>query len=123
MQKREQRLTELSITDELTGLYNKRWFLSKIDSEMDHARRMKRPLSLILPGKDKDDASVTAQRLRRNTQSMRILLEHEKSVQVTVSLGVAQMRNSEDPETLFERADAALYQAKEEGRNRVVTTP
>ncbi|HED24584.1 MAG TPA: diguanylate cyclase [Firmicutes bacterium] len=48
LQKQEQRLRELSITDELTGLFNKRWFTSKFASEMDHARRMNRPLSLIV---------------------------------------------------------------------------
>ncbi len=44
----ERRLTELSITDALTGLYNKRWFSSKMKSEMDHARRLGQPLSLII---------------------------------------------------------------------------
>ena len=44
----ERRLTELSITDALTGLYNKRWFSSKMKSEMDHARRLDQPLSLII---------------------------------------------------------------------------
>jgi diguanylate cyclase len=39
---------------------------------------------------------------------------------VTVSLGVASLRPSEDTETLLHRADAALYRAKTEGRNRVV---
>ena len=171
LQEQEQRLTELSITDELTGLFNKRWFTSKIASEMDHASRMDRPLSLIildvddfknfndrfghhqgdrvlselgrvisrsvrstdiscryggeefsiiLPGVNKEDASVTAERLRRGTQSMRILSEHGKTVTVTVSLGVAQMRTGEDADTLFVRADAALYQAKDKGKNQTV---
>ena len=171
LQEQELRLTELSITDELTGLYNKRWFLSKIASEMDHARRMNRPLSLIvldvdhfktfndqyghhqgdrvlselgrvisrsvrstdiacryggeefsviLPGLDKDDAFMTAERLLRETRSMRIFLDHEKRVAVTVSLGVARMRSSDDADSLFARADAALYQAKGKGRNQAV---
>jgi diguanylate cyclase (GGDEF)-like protein len=44
----ERRLTELSITDELTGLKNKRYFLSKLASEVEHARRMHQPLAVIL---------------------------------------------------------------------------
>jgi diguanylate cyclase (GGDEF)-like protein len=48
LREKERRLTELSITDELTGLYNRRWFSSKINSEMDHARRLGRPLSLVV---------------------------------------------------------------------------
>lgn len=38
---------------------------------------------------------------------------------VTVSIGVAQIGAGEDPASLFRRADAALYEAKTAGRNRV----
>jgi diguanylate cyclase len=40
---------------------------------------------------------------------------------MTVSLGVAQARASDDAETLIRRADLALYEAKTAGRNRVRT--
>jgi diguanylate cyclase len=39
---------------------------------------------------------------------------------VTVSFGLAELGAADDDETLFRRADAALYQAKHLGRNRVV---
>jgi diguanylate cyclase (GGDEF)-like protein len=45
---KERRLTELSITDELTGLFNKRWFSSKLGSEIDHTHNVNSPLTLIL---------------------------------------------------------------------------
>ena len=37
---------------------------------------------------------------------------------VTVSVGVAEFREGDDPITLFERADDALYKAKKHGRNQ-----
>jgi diguanylate cyclase len=40
-------------------------------------------------------------------------------VQITLSLGVAQIQAQESPEALFERADRALYAAKHSGRNRI----
>ena len=42
-----------------------------------------------------------------------------KSLKVTVSAGVAEARDREDPDSLVRRADAALYEAKRSGRNRI----
>jgi len=63
---------------------------------------------------------MMADRLRRRTQSMQILSDHGKNVTVTISLGVAQMRTGEDADTLFVRADAALYRAKDKGKSQTV---
>lgn len=47
LQRTQARYIELSVTDGLTGLYNKRYFASKIESEAEHAARIDRPLSLV----------------------------------------------------------------------------
>ena len=43
---------------------------------------------------------------------------------VTLSVGISYAQGDDDtPEAIIERADAALYQAKELGRNRVICSP
>ena len=39
---------------------------------------------------------------------------------ITVSIGVAEFKNEKDHEMLYKKADNALYEAKETGRNRVI---
>lgn len=59
---------------------------------------------------------------RRAAETFRGLIEatgfHDE-IRITSSFGVAQWRSEDTPETLFKRADVALYEAKESGRNRV----
>ena len=45
-----------------------------------------------------------------------------RTIQTTVSVGVAMGEMKNDPITLLQAADAALYRAKAEGRNRVVVS-
>lgn len=44
----------------------------------------------------------------------------KRTVDITISLGLAPARNADDATTLIARADAALYAAKAQGRNRVI---
>ena len=61
-------------------------------------------------------------RLRAGIESL--IVQHEgKTVRFTTSIGVAARRTGETLDQLIARADAALYEAKRSGRNRVVTAP
>ena len=46
---------------------------------------------------------------------------HGKPVSVTISFGLAQVKENDTAETIFSRADKLLYRAKSEGRDRVVS--
>lgn len=49
----QDRLTELSITDELTGLFNRRYFFHTLEEEIKKAKRYKLPLSLVMADIDR----------------------------------------------------------------------
>lgn len=77
---------------------------------------------ILLSTTQLDGGRQVADRIRQNIEAMQI--PHYKSSTssvVTVSLGVAALdqHQADTYENLIKRADSALYQAKEEGRNRV----
>ena len=78
--------------------------------------------AIILPNTKLETALFIAERIR-HAVSMATLDKNERKprppITVNISLGVAQMHAGEPLETLIMDADAALYRAKREGRNRV----
>ena len=70
----------------------------------------------ILPETDVKGAQLITDKLREIIASSNFHFRDE-AVNVTVSSGFAEVKNNEDGETLFIRADKALYKAKENGRN------
>lgn len=74
----------------------------------------------ILPGMDKEAAKIIANRLCEAVASTEIMQQTNSLLTpITVSIGIAEMLNKDDVETLIYNADKALYKAKELGRNRV----
>jgi len=74
----------------------------------------------ILPDTDEIGALRIAERLREEIEKFSIQLNTQK-IKTSASLGVASYpRDGDTPEFLIKAADAALYEAKKSGRNRVV---
>jgi diguanylate cyclase (GGDEF)-like protein len=53
------------------------------------------------------------------TISTNKLLYKDNSVNVTISIGVTKYKKGDDPDTLIDRADKALYRSKESGKNQL----
>jgi len=77
---------------------------------------------LLLPNTNKAGATTIASILREVIKKESIVLEDGKSFSFTVSMGVSEVvQNDKDIELAIQKADKALYRAKESGKNRVVT--
>lgn len=166
-------LVELSDTDQLTGLKNRRYLDRVMGEEIARCNRYHHDLSIILldvdhfkqfndcyghlvgdeclqniaktldlcirdavdcvaryggeefcvmmPETSSECAMEVADRLRQKISSMLFTVQGE-AVPVSISLGVASILKNERPSTekLVSRADEALYEAKQGGRNRAV---
>jgi diguanylate cyclase (GGDEF)-like protein len=163
-----------SVVDDLTGIYNRRFFSGQILTLFNSSKREKYPLSIImgdiddfkayndtyghlrgdeclrqiaqiiektlkrpgdfccryggeefvivLPYTTHDGARFIAEEIRKNVSSLQI--PHGKASSpgvVTISLGVAETdaTKADSYEEMIKQADAALYSAKEKGRNRI----
>jgi len=162
-------LERLSVTDALTGLYNRRHLMGTLATEVQRSRRLRRPFSVLLAdvdhfkqyndahGHPAGDAALAriADILRKTTRGVdcvaryggeeffvmllettvgtaaivaeriraRVAIEEFPGGRITISIGVAECPSHGDtPESLIESADAAMYEAKDRGRDRVVAS-
>lgn len=167
LQERVEALERDSLTDRLTGLWNRRYLERTAAAELARSKRHRQPLAAMLFDidhfKDVNDthghlagdavlrelAALARGTLRTSDALVRwggeeflVLMPHtahpaaavaaenlRRTVEahgfpavgrVTISLGVAEALPGEDMEGFFARADAALYRAKNGGRNCVV---
>ena len=74
--------------------------------------------ALLLPENDLPNVKNMLERLCERVAKLPFKFK-QQDVRITVSIGAAELRPDDSPESLFERADMALYQAKHNGRNRV----
>ena len=160
-------LEKLSLTDSLTGLYNRRHLMGTLASEVQRSRRLRRAFAVLLADVDRfkqyndthghlagDSALVkiaevfrkttrqvdcvaryggeefVVMLLEANTETATLVAERirgrvaEQDLgegKLTLSIGVAEYPDGGDtPEELIATADAAMYKAKNAGRNQVV---
>lgn len=167
----ERRYKELSLVDELTKLFNKRYFNTHLQLEVERANRHGHPLSLllldidnfkhhndtyghadgdrvlarlgqviaeslrvndvpcryggeeftiILPETSGEQATVVAERVRARFAGEIFQPTPQDTVRKTVSIGVTQYRAGESGQSLLERADQNMYEAKQRGKNQYV---
>ena len=170
-----ERIQKMAVTDELTRLHNRRYFMKRFEDEFIRSKRYSHPLScimldidffkrvnddyghqagdhvlqslarlmeaqgrntdvlaryggeefiILLPETELEGAVQVAERLRATVEAVSITLDDGRVLQVTVSLGACSLSGEllatiDDIHGLIKMADEALYQAKENGRNRV----
>lgn len=74
---------------------------------------------IAMPETSEAEAFQAAERVRSFIAGTPVFVEGQ-SLSITISAGVAQVDKGEQLRSVFRRADAALYQAKRDGRNQVV---
>ncbi|MBI4734213.1 MAG: diguanylate cyclase [Rubrobacteridae bacterium] len=79
--------------------------------------------ALILPETDLEKAYKVGEKLRKKVQASPIILNPDIVIYTTLSIGVGSYESlMTDPVLLIEKADEALYRAKQAGRNKTMTS-
>lgn len=165
-----QKVQELAITDSLTQVFSRRYFLEKLEEEIKRSKKFQlncsflmvdldhfknfndnyghlvgdgilrevtgiikenirqidflgryggEELSVVLTETDKAQARFAAERIRRSIEAKPFLV-YDEDLKVTISVGLSTFPDdAEEVNTLIDRADKALYLAKQSGRNKV----
>ncbi len=73
---------------------------------------------VLLTGTNSEDVELVANRIRKAVAE-HVFCAEDLKLPLTASFGTASLNSADTPESLFNKADSALYQAKETGRNRI----
>jgi diguanylate cyclase (GGDEF)-like protein len=165
-----ERIEQVAIHDELTGVFNRRFLMDVLTRESSRAKRLGTAFSaclfdldhfknindtlghaagdavlkhfarlggsglravdvfgryggeeflLVLPDTGQPGACASAERVRAAFENARVA-QLPVDYRLSVTVGIATSRPGEDIEALLGRADAALYEGKAAGRNRIV---
>ncbi|WP_258193072.1 GGDEF domain-containing protein [Nitrosomonas oligotropha] len=74
---------------------------------------------ILLPNTSLEEATQILSRIRRNL-TKKFFLHENKRLLITFSAGIAQLQAGESQESVFKRADEALYRAKKGGKNQII---
>ncbi|GAB2586269.1 GGDEF domain-containing protein [Nitrincola alkalisediminis] len=74
---------------------------------------------IVFPGLSLEDAKVCSDRIRQLCAQVSISVDNDKSIQTTLSAGLVLLNQNETSKDLLKRADMALYEAKQGGRNLI----
>jgi diguanylate cyclase (GGDEF)-like protein len=75
--------------------------------------------TIILPGTHGEEARTVAERLRSAVAAEDFTCGTLSDLEITISIGVTQYRQDEEISSFVQRADKAMYQSKQAGRNKV----
>ncbi|MBX7169823.1 MAG: GGDEF domain-containing protein [Pyrinomonadaceae bacterium] len=74
---------------------------------------------IFLPNSKQNEALLVAERIRQTIQNQIFLDTKNQPFQITTSIGLAESVINSDLTNVFQKADTALYEAKQEGKNRI----
>lgn len=71
---------------------------------------------VLLPQTQIDKANLVSEKIRNSVENNLNTIENKK---ITISIGVTQVKEDDTEDLIFKRVDEALYQSKNNGKNRV----
>ncbi len=165
-----EKLNSMAITDYLTGVYNRRYIMEYLKTELEKCKRYNHDLSIMIidvdhfkkindtyghksgdevlkyicnlisenirqsdvfgriggeeflivfNDTDVENASNKAEKIRSLIEKSKVE-DNGKEISITISAGVTEYTKDDHVDSIVNRADQALYNAKEDGRNKII---